>query len=68
MGQVAGSEADGLCHQVQRHVQKLASLRRIDNSFRKIIVADVDIATYMDEHGYTFRRLFQFLKNERLIE
>ncbi len=48
--------------------QELASLRKIDDSFRKVVIVGQDIATYMDENGYIFMGLFQFLKNEKVIE
>lgn len=52
----------------EKREQELASLKKIDDSFRKIIIVGEDIATYMDENGYIFMGLFQFLKNERVIE
>lgn len=52
----------------EKREQELASLRKIDDSFRKIIIVGEDIATYMDENGYIFMGLFQFLKNERVTE
>lgn len=48
--------------------QELASLKRIDDSFKKIVIVGDDIATYTDEDGFVFMGLFQFLKNEKLIE
>ncbi len=52
----------------EKREQELASLKKIDDSFRKIIIVGEDIATYMDENGYIFMGLFQFLKNEKVIE
>lgn len=52
----------------EKREQELASLKKIDDSFRKIIILGDDIATYMDENGYIFMGLFQFLKNEKVIE
>lgn len=43
--------------------QELASLKRIDDSFKKIIIVADDIATYTDENGFVFMGLFQFLNN-----
>lgn len=52
----------------EKREQELASLKKIDDSFRKIIIVGDDIATYMDENGYIFMGLFQFLKNEDVME
>ena len=43
--------------------QELQSLKRIDDSFRKIVIVDDDIATWTNEDGITFMGLFQFLQN-----
>ena len=45
-----------------------ASLKRIDDSFKKIVIVGDDIATYTDEDGFVFMGLFQFLRNEKLME
>lgn len=47
--------------------QELASLKKIDDSFRKIIIVSDDIATYTDENGFIFMGLFQFLKNDDIL-
>lgn len=52
----------------EKREQELALLKKIDDSFRKIIIVGDDIATYMDENGYIFMGLFQFLKNEDVME
>lgn len=52
----------------EKRQQELASLKKIDDSFRKVIVVGDDIATYTDENGYVFMGLFQFLKNEHVLE
>lgn len=52
----------------EKREQELASLKKIDDSFRKIIIVGDDIATYMDANGYVFMGLFQFLKNEDVME
>ena len=52
----------------EKREQELASLKRIDDSFRKIIIVGDDIATYMDEKGYIFMGLFQFLKNDDVLK
>ena len=52
----------------EKREQELASLKKIDDSFRKIIIVGDDIATYIDDKGYVFLGLFQFLKNEDVME
>lgn len=47
--------------------QELASLKKIDDSFRKIIIVGDDIATYTDDNGFVFMGLFQFLKNNDIF-
>ena len=46
--------------------QELASLRKIDDSFKKIVIVGDDIATYMNDEGIVFMGLFQFLQNEKI--
>ena len=46
--------------------QELASLRKIDDSFKKIVIVGDDIATYMNDEGIVFMGLFQFLKNNNI--
>ncbi len=48
--------------------QELASLKKVDDSFRKIIIVGDDIATYTDDNGYVFMGLFQFLRNDDILE
>ncbi|MDO4511792.1 MAG: ATP-binding protein [Bacteroidales bacterium] len=43
--------------------QELASLKRIEDSFKKIIIVADDIAPYIDENGFLFMGLFHFLLN-----
>lgn len=43
--------------------QELKSLRRIDDSFRKIVIVGEDIAPWTNEEGITFIGLFEFLQN-----
>ena len=45
----------------EKRRQELKSLMKIDNSFRKIVIAGSDIAEYTDEQGIHFMGLFQFL-------
>lgn len=51
----------------EKREQELASLKRIDDSFRKIIIVGDDIATYTDDNGFVFMGLFQFLKNDDIL-
>lgn len=52
----------------EKRQQELASLKRIDDSFRKVVIVGDDIATYTDDNGYIFMGLFQFLRNDRVLE
>lgn len=47
----------------EKREQELQSLKRIDDSFRKIVVLGDDIATYTDDTGITYVGLFDFLQN-----
>lgn len=42
--------------------QELNSLKRIDDSFRKIVIVGDDIAPWTDEKGISYIGLFQFLR------
>ena len=44
------------------------SLKKVDDSFRKIIIVGDDIATYTDDNGYVFMSLFRFLVNDDVLE
>ena len=46
--------------------QETASLRKIDDSFRKIIVVRDDIQSYHDDNGYLIIGLFDFLLSSSL--
>lgn len=48
----------------EKREQELQSFRRIDDSFRKIVIVADDIATYTDNEGITYMSLFQFLLNK----
>lgn len=52
----------------EKRQQELASLKNVDDSFRKVIIVGDDIATYTDDNGYVFMGLFQFLKNDKVLE
>ena len=47
--------------------QELNSLRRIDDSFQKIVIVKDDIMPYRDNNGILFTGLFQFLSGEKLV-
>lgn len=51
----------------EKRVQELNSLKRIDDSFQKIVIVGSDIMSYMDDDGIRYMGLFQFLKNEKII-
>lgn len=52
----------------EKREQELMSLKKIDDSFRKIIIVGDDIATYTDDNGYVFMSLFRFLMNDDVLE
>lgn len=54
-------------HSDEKREQELASLKKIDDSFRKIIIVGDDISTYTDDNGFIFMGLFQFLQNEDIL-
>ena len=43
--------------------QELRSLKRIDDSFRKMVIVGDDIASYTDNTGIQYIGLFSFLQN-----
>ncbi len=47
--------------------QELQSLRKVDDSFRKVVIVGDDIATYTNDDGFVFLGLFQFLKNTSIL-
>ncbi len=51
----------------QKREQELASLKHIDDSFTKIIIAGDDIASYTDDNGFVFLGLFTFLMNSDIL-
>ena len=51
----------------EKKEQELASLLKIDDSFKKIVIVGSDIETYTDEHGIVFMGLFQFLRGENSL-
>lgn len=51
----------------EKKEQELRSLKKIGDSFRKIVILGNDIATYTDEAGITYMGLFQFLKGNSVL-
>ncbi len=48
--------------------QELNSLKRIDDSFTKIVIVADDIKTYTDQNGFVFMGLFDFLMRNSVLE
>lgn len=51
----------------EKREQELASLKMIDDAFRKIIIVGDDIASYTDENGFLVMGLFLFLRNSDIM-
>lgn len=51
----------------EKREQELNSLKRIDDSFQKIVIVKDDIMPYRDEKGIAYIGLFQFLQSERIL-
>lgn len=51
----------------EKREQELSSLKRIRDSFKKIVIVGGDIATYTDNDGIVFMGLMQFLLNEDIL-
>lgn len=52
----------------EKREQELSSLKRIPDSFKKIIIVGDDIAKYTDDNGFTFIGLFDFLLKPELMD
>ena len=52
----------------EKREQELKSLKRINDSFRKIVIVGDDIATYTDNNGIVFMGLIQFLLNDEILK
>lgn len=52
----------------EKRDQELASLRKTDDSFRKVVIVGDDIAPYTDEEGHLFMSLFQFLRGRGVVD
>lgn len=51
----------------EKREQELHSLKRIDDSFQKIVIVKDDIMPYRNENGIYFTGLFQFLMSDKLV-
>lgn len=51
----------------EKREQETASLRRINDSFRKVVITADDIASYIDEDGIAYISLMQFLQSETVL-
>lgn len=52
----------------EKKEQEIASLRRIEDSFKKILLVKDDIMPYKDENGYLILGLFDFLMDKDSLE
>lgn len=52
----------------EKREQEQKSLKRINDSFRKIVIVGDDIATYTDNNGIVFMGLMQFLLNDDVLK
>lgn len=52
---------------VEKKEQEISSLKKIDNSFRKIVIVNDDIEMYTDENGIIYMGLLQFLMNDNIL-
>jgi hypothetical protein len=55
-------------HNDEKREQELASLKKIDDSFTKIIIVADDILTYTDDNGFIYMSLLQFLQNQDILQ
>ena len=51
----------------EKREQELKSLKKIGDSFRKVVILGDDIATYTNEDGIIFMGLYQFLLNNDIL-
>ncbi|MCI5600115.1 MAG: ATP-binding protein [Hallerella porci] len=54
-------------HDEEKRMQEIASLKKIEDSFKKIVIVGDDIATYTDENGFVYMSLFDFLLKKNFI-
>ena len=51
----------------EKREQELNSLKRIDDSFQKIVIVKDDIMPYRDNNGILVTGLFQFLFSDKFV-
>jgi len=51
----------------EKREQELKSLKKIDDSFRKIIITGDDIEPYIDDNGFLFVGIFDFLLSDSIL-
>lgn len=52
----------------EKREQELKSFKKINDSWRKIIIVGDDIASYTDDQGIVYMGLFQFLLNNKILD
>ena len=55
-------------HAEEKVEQEIQSLKRIDDSFKKIIIVKDDIKVRRDDNGFVTMGIFDFLLNENSLE
>jgi len=51
----------------EKREQELKSLKKIDDSFKKIIVTGDNIEPYIDDNGFLFVGIFDFLLSDKIM-
>ena len=51
----------------EKREQELKSLKKIEDSFRKIIVVGDDIEPYTDDNGFNYIGIYDFLLSEKVV-
>lgn len=52
----------------EKREQELKSFKKINDSWRKILIVGDDIASYTDDQGIVYMGLFQFLLNNKILD
>ena len=52
----------------EKREQELKSLKKIGDSFQKIVIQGDDIVTYTNEDGFAIMGLYQFLFNNDILK
>ena len=60
--------ASATINKLAKENQELKSLRKIGDSFQKIVIVGNDIAQYKNDDGIIFMGLFQFLMNDDILK